>query len=64
MCGFSDIRRDEQGNFYCSICGKQMEADYNIKIRALIHKPRDGWPWDRPENRAAPTVSPALGETK
>ena len=38
MCGFSDVRRDENG-YFCSVCGQRMRPNFANEIRLTLPPP-------------------------
>lgn len=34
MCGFTDVRKRADGNYFCSVCGKQLGKDFADRVKA------------------------------
>lgn len=38
MCGFSDVRKREDGMYYCPICGRELGKDFDLTIALYCGK--------------------------
>jgi hypothetical protein len=38
MCGFTDVRKREDGEYHCPICLKKLGKDFDKKVMQLLGK--------------------------
>ena len=38
MCGFTDVRKRDDGEYYCPKCGKELGKDFDLKIALYCGK--------------------------
>jgi hypothetical protein len=32
MCGFSDVRKREDGHYYCSVCQRDLGKEFDVQV--------------------------------